>query len=93
MSLHLPLTERSLGLLDRDALARMKHDAVIVNTSRGPIIDEDALIDARHLLHRRHHASLPGSGRGQLPPDQRGANPVQCGQRGQCPRSPRLTAE
>ncbi len=46
VSLHLPLTDQTSGLLDAAALAGMKPDAVLVNTSRGPIIDEDALVDA-----------------------------------------------
>jgi phosphoglycerate dehydrogenase-like enzyme len=46
VSLHLPLTPDTSKLLDAAALALMKPGAVIVNTSRGPIIDEDALIDA-----------------------------------------------
>jgi phosphoglycerate dehydrogenase-like enzyme len=46
VSLHLPLTEDTDGLLDRAALARMKPGAVLINTSRGPIVDEGALIDA-----------------------------------------------
>lgn len=46
VSLHLPLTDRTAGLLDAAGLARMKSEAVLVNTSRGPIIDETALFEA-----------------------------------------------
>lgn len=46
VSLHLPLTAQTHHLLDRDALARMKPAAVLVNTSRGAVVDEDALVDA-----------------------------------------------
>jgi phosphoglycerate dehydrogenase-like enzyme len=46
VSLHLPLTTATRHLIDRDALALMKPDAVLVNTARGPIVDEDALAAA-----------------------------------------------
>lgn len=46
VSLHLPLTDKTAGMLDRAALGRMKPDAVLVNTSRGGVVDEDALVDA-----------------------------------------------
>ncbi len=46
VSLHLPLTAQTSNLLDAAALALMRPSAVVVNTSRGPIIDEDALVDA-----------------------------------------------
>ncbi|MCV7409942.1 hydroxyacid dehydrogenase [Mycobacterium florentinum] len=46
VSLHLPLTEQTHRLLNRDAIAVMKPSAVLVNTSRGAIVDEDALVGA-----------------------------------------------
>jgi D-3-phosphoglycerate dehydrogenase len=46
LSVHLPLTPQTRGLLDRTALDRMKRGAILVNTSRGDVLDEPALIDA-----------------------------------------------
>ena len=46
VSLHLPLTRQTKDLIDVNALTRMGEHAVIVNTSRGPVIDESALVDA-----------------------------------------------
>lgn len=46
VSLHLPLTTDTVHLLGRNAMAHMKPNAVLVNTSRGAVVDEDALIDA-----------------------------------------------
>ena len=46
VSLHLPLTEATHHLLDRHALALMKPAAVLINTARGPIVDEQALAEA-----------------------------------------------
>jgi len=46
VSLHLPLTADTHGLLGRAALAGVKTDAVLINTSRGAIVDEGALVDA-----------------------------------------------
>ena len=46
VSLHLPLTPATDKLINREALTAMKPHAVLVNTSRGGVIDEPALVDA-----------------------------------------------
>jgi phosphoglycerate dehydrogenase-like enzyme len=46
VSVHLKLSERSRGLIGAAELAAMKPTALLVNTSRGPIVDEPALIEA-----------------------------------------------
>ncbi len=43
VSLHVPLTADTKHLIDRKALTRMKRTAYLINTARGPVIDEDAL--------------------------------------------------
>jgi glyoxylate reductase len=48
VSLHTPLTPETRHLIDADALAVMKPTAIIVNTARGPIIDQQALAAALH---------------------------------------------
>ena len=44
ITLHVPLTPATRHLIDRRALARMKRSAILVNTSRGPVVDEEALV-------------------------------------------------
>ena len=46
LSIHLKLSERSRGLLGAAELAQMQPTAALINTSRGPIVDEPALINA-----------------------------------------------
>jgi glyoxylate reductase len=46
VSLHVPLRPQTRGLIDADALARMKPTAILINTARGPIVKTDALLAA-----------------------------------------------
>lgn len=50
VSLHVPLTPETTHLIDKRALTRMKRSAYLINTSRGPVVDEEALAWA--LEHR-----------------------------------------
>jgi glyoxylate reductase len=43
ISLHVPLTPETTHLIDKRALARMKRSAYLINTARGPVVDEEAL--------------------------------------------------
>lgn len=46
VSLHVPLTPQTHHLIGANELAKMKPDAILINTSRGPVVDEKALADA-----------------------------------------------
>jgi glyoxylate reductase len=48
VSLHCPLTRRTRHLIDAAALRRMRPTAILVNTARGGVVDQAALIDALH---------------------------------------------
>jgi glyoxylate reductase len=53
VSLHVPLTAETRHIIDRDALVSMKKGSYLVNTSRGPLVDEAALCDALESGHLR----------------------------------------
>jgi phosphoglycerate dehydrogenase-like enzyme len=67
LSLHLVISERTRGVLGAAELARMKPGAILVNTSRGPLVDEDALIAA--VQSGRLFAALDVYHREPLPAD------------------------
>ncbi|HXF85199.1 MAG TPA: D-glycerate dehydrogenase [Anaerolineales bacterium] len=68
ISLHTPLTPETRHLINAEALSRMKPNAVLVNTSRGPVVDLNALYEA--LKERRIFAAgLDVTEPEPLPPD------------------------
>jgi lactate dehydrogenase-like 2-hydroxyacid dehydrogenase len=68
VTLHVPLTAQTRHLIDAAALRRMKPTAVLVNTARGGVVDQDALADA--LRERRiAGAALDVTDPEPLPPD------------------------
>lgn len=56
VSLHVPLNEETRGLLSRERLARVRGGATLVNTARGAVVDEEALVD--ELVSGRISAGL-----------------------------------
>ena len=46
ISLHCPLTEENAGLINQDTLSMMKDGVILLNTARGPLLDEQAVSDA-----------------------------------------------
>lgn len=46
VSVHTPLTEETRGIINRTALSCMKRDAILINTSRGEVVDVDAVVEA-----------------------------------------------
>ncbi len=66
VTLHLPLTEKTARIIDAQALGRMKSGAFLINTSRGGLVDTEAVIDA---LDRGDLAGFAADSFEQEPPD------------------------
>ena len=54
LSLHLLLNDETRGFLDRQRITAMKAGAVLINTARGALVDEDAMVDALRSGHIAH---------------------------------------
>ena len=68
VTLHCPLTEATTGLMNKDAFEKMKPEAVLVNTSRGPVVDQVALYEAL-VEHKISAAALDVTVPEPLPTD------------------------
>ncbi len=68
ISIHVPLTDETRGMISRERIAMMKPTAILVNTARGFIIDQDALIDALRE-HKIRGAGLDAFEEEPLRPD------------------------
>jgi D-3-phosphoglycerate dehydrogenase len=54
VSMHLLLTDETRGFLSRERIAAMKPGVILVNTARGALVDEAAMVDALRSGHVRH---------------------------------------
>ena len=68
VSLHLLLTDETRGIISRERLALMRPEAILINTARGALVDEDAMIEALQA-GRLRHAGLDVFTTEPLPPD------------------------
>ena len=71
VSLHVPLMESTRGLIGAAEIAQMKPDAIVINTARGGVIDEDALVDALQCAATWAGRASMHSSRNRIPPVRR----------------------
>jgi D-3-phosphoglycerate dehydrogenase len=53
LTLHVPLDSSTRGMINREAIAKLKPNAILINTCRGPVVDEQAVasaLDSKHLF-------------------------------------------
>jgi len=67
ISLHMPLTEDTRGMINQSTLSLMKPTAILINTARGPLIDTPAIVDAL-VNHKIAAAALDVTDPEPLPP-------------------------
>lgn len=85
VSLHCPLTEDTRHLIGMRELKLMKRNAVLVNTSRGAVVNEKALIEALKngiiggAALDSHRSGAAGEGQSAVPDGQRHCHPPHCG--------------
>ncbi len=66
VSLHVPLTDETRNIIDSGALAKMRRNAVLINSARGGVVDERALVDVAQVgPSRRRHARRLRAGTSQ----------------------------
>lgn len=51
VSLHAPLTQQTRGIINRRSLAQMKQGAILINLARGPLVDQDAVLESLRSGH------------------------------------------
>ena len=77
VSLHVPLNEETRHLISTDALAKMKPTAILINTTRGPVVDPEALYDAL-TSGQIAYAALDVTDPEPLPPEHKLMNVPNC---------------
>lgn len=57
ITIHVPLTDETRGMIGSETIAQMKPDAVVLNFARGPLVDQKAMVEALRTNRIRHYVS------------------------------------